>query len=217
MARLRRLIVDGSLGPGARLREVELAQRFSTSRTPVREALVALEREGMVTYERNRGFAVRQFSARDLYESYEMRAILEGYVCNTLAQRGLPDDCLRELQGCIDEVNAILARDTEPDSRAVAQWREVNLRFHDILMNHAGNALLDQTHRHIGRVPRVHDVFRAFHPNPRLTIHHYNCEHAQILDAIQQRNSGRAEFLMREHILQGCAVLKAHWEDEAAK
>ncbi|MDQ2147732.1 GntR family transcriptional regulator [Alcaligenaceae bacterium C4P045] len=204
---LRTMIVDGTLAPGSKLREVDLAAQFALSRTPVREALVALEREGMVTYALNRGFRVRQFSRQDLYEAYEMRALLEGYACGVVAQQGLPYAAIAELRACVDAVDDLLA--AELDAHALVQWREWNIRFHALLMAQAPGGLLERTHRSIGRMPRIHDVVDATanEPQIRAKMQRYNEEHARILEAVVQRHSGRAEFLMREHIMQACALL----------
>jgi len=207
---LRLMIADGRLKPGEKLREVELATRFSISRTPVREALVALEREGLVTYELNRGFSVRHFSFRDLYEAYEMRAVIEGYICGLIAQQGVDDDTAAKLRRCVTEVDNIVAQPDELDTSAFAQWRELNLEFHAILMSLAPGDLIRRTHAMIGRMPRMHDIFNAVPSRARQKMAHYNVEHTQILDAIIQRQSGRAEFLMREHIMQACTVLREH-------
>src|SRR5262249_59318784 len=74
---LRDAIVDGRLQPGERLRTVALAESLNLSRTPVREALVQLEREGLVEIVPRRGAVVRAFANEDLLDLYEVRAVLE--------------------------------------------------------------------------------------------------------------------------------------------
>src|SRR5215207_10462506 len=74
---LEEAILEGDLKPGERLRAEALAQRFGTSRTPIREALLQLEAQGLVDVEPNRGAVVRAFDRDDLLDLYELRALLE--------------------------------------------------------------------------------------------------------------------------------------------
>ena len=74
---LQHAILEGVLKPGERLRAEALAQRFGTSRTPIREALLQLEAQGLVEVEPNRGAVVRTFDRDDLFDLYQVRALLE--------------------------------------------------------------------------------------------------------------------------------------------
>src|SRR5207249_3993911 len=76
---IREAIVDGRLVPGERLKEEELAHELGISRTPVREALLVLQAEGLVDAAPNRGAVVRAHDAVDLDDLYQLRALLEGY------------------------------------------------------------------------------------------------------------------------------------------
>jgi DNA-binding GntR family transcriptional regulator len=75
---LRRSILEGEYGPNERLVEEQLAERLRVSRTPIRQALTMLEAEGLVEIEPNKGAAVRSFSVEDVWEIYDLRAVLEG-------------------------------------------------------------------------------------------------------------------------------------------
>src|SRR5438309_11120403 len=84
---IREAIVDGRLEPGRRLKEEELARELGISRTPVREALLVLQSEGLVAAEPNRGASVRAHDAADLDDLYQLRALLEGYAARRAAPR----------------------------------------------------------------------------------------------------------------------------------
>src|SRR6185436_3113501 len=84
---LEHAILEGVLQPGERLRAEALAQRFGTSRTPVREALLQLEAQGLVEVEPNRGAGVKAFDAADLLDLYELRALLEPHAAARAATR----------------------------------------------------------------------------------------------------------------------------------
>ena len=75
--RLSKAIVSGQLSPGERLSESVVARQLGVSRAPVREAARLLENSGLVTYQPNRGFFVRRFTARELDDLYEFRLVIE--------------------------------------------------------------------------------------------------------------------------------------------
>jgi len=200
---IRELILSGSVLPGEKLKEVELATRFATSRTPVREALIALEREGLVSYHKNRGFSVRRLVLSELYESYEMRAMMEGYASGLIARRGMSAEGIEKLRACVAEVDAMLAGGPI-NSTPEEVWRNSNLTFHRLLMSEPENSLLKRTHESVGRVLLMHDwVKHNKVVNAKETMARFNRDHAMIIDAIESRDSARAEFLTREHIMSG--------------
>src|SRR3954447_7631810 len=97
LASVREAILSGVLEPGARLRQEELADLFGTSRIPVREALRALEYEGLVRSEPHRGFTVTSLDADDVDEVYDLRIVLETHALR-LALPLLTDEDLAELE-----------------------------------------------------------------------------------------------------------------------
>src|ERR1700674_2295186 len=82
---IREAIIDGRLNPGERLKEEELARELGISRTPVREALLILQAEGLVDGAPNRRALVRSHDADDLEALYQFRALLEGYAARRAA------------------------------------------------------------------------------------------------------------------------------------
>lgn len=113
---VREAILAGVLAPGARLRQEELADHFGTSRIPIREALRALEYEGLVTSEPHRGFTVTSLDANDVEEVYELRILLEGHAVR-LAMSLLTDEDLEELE----ILHAQMAAATAPDEQLAAR------------------------------------------------------------------------------------------------
>lgn len=211
MTALRNRVLEGKLLPGTKLKEAELAAQFGVSRTPIREALVAAEREGLVTYETNRGYTVRQFTRRDLLESYEMRSLLEGHGCRIVAERGLPLDVERALRNGLDRAEALIAGDSPLEGEALEQWRLLNQRFHTTLMGLVPSGLFNRSFQTVYRVPKIYDVLEMEKDGP--TLRQYNEEHRRILDAIARRQSGRVEFLMREHLQGPCDLLLRRMEE----
>jgi GntR family transcriptional regulator, vanillate catabolism transcriptional regulator len=198
---LQAMILSGTLKPGAKLREAELGDLFNVSRTPVREALVALETRGMVVYERNRGFSVRAFSLHDLRDSYELRAVLEGYASALAAQRGFGAEHIAAIRAYLAETGRMLEGARTLDTDEVQAMRERSDWFHAQINDAWTNALFRRSHEMVHRTP--HKPFTE----PVMdtgSMRKYHEEHVRIFEAVASRDSSRAEHLMREHILRGC-------------
>ena len=112
LASVRQAILSGVLSPGARLRQEELADVFGTSRIPVREALRALEYEGLVASEPHRGFTVTTLDADDVEEVNDLRILLESEAVR-LALPLLTDEDLEELEGLFQAMQAATAPDDQ--------------------------------------------------------------------------------------------------------
>src|SRR3954464_13330427 len=100
---LEEAILEGELKPGERLRAEALAQRFGTSRTPIRGALLQREARGLVEVEPNRGAVVRTFDRDDLRDLYEIRALIEPHAAARAATRIEPAACIRLEALCAED------------------------------------------------------------------------------------------------------------------
>jgi DNA-binding GntR family transcriptional regulator len=103
MEMIRDLIVEGTYLPGDRLGEQDLEARFSSSRSPIREALRLLEMQGLVTHIPRRGFRVREMSMREIRDLYDLRADLEGTSVKILEGIG-------DLSGLVETLRASNAK-----------------------------------------------------------------------------------------------------------
>jgi GntR family transcriptional regulator of vanillate catabolism len=206
-ARIRDMILSGEFSSGQHLREAALADQFSVSRTPVRAALAANEKDGLVEYNPNRGYIVRSFHVRDIAEAYEMRALLEGMACRATAERGMKLDAERAARRAIDLVEKLM-RDQGPlDNAAREQWREHNRVFHRSIIDSVENRFLQPMLQMVQQIPSVYPPIFASYTAGELA--RYNEEHKRILECILDRQGTRAEFLMREHILSAGETLCA--------
>lgn len=134
-AEIQALILAGTLAPGERLGEAEMAERIGISRGPIREAFRALGEQGLVQVEKNRGVFVRQISVEEADETYAVRSALEGLAGQILAQR-IDRDQVRTLKGMLVEMEAMCrAHDT-------AGYSDLNLRFHAEIIRLSGNQKL---------------------------------------------------------------------------
>ena len=189
---LEEAILEGDLKPGQRLRAEALAQRFGTCRTPIREALLQLEAQGLVEVEPNRGAVVRAFDRDDLRDLYELRALLEPNAAALAAQPGsAPSDIER-----LDEL-------CEADDLIVA-----NEAFHRIILEAAGSPRLIVAMRAASGIPRT---FRSvFWHDERQREESLMC-HRRLVAAFSARDVHLAEAVMRMHILGAIAFLEETW------
>ncbi|MDP4023971.1 GntR family transcriptional regulator [Methylobacterium sp. NEAU 140] len=197
-ARLRDMILAGEFRGGQHLREVQLAQMFGASRTPVRLALAANEKDGLLAYSPNRGYVVRPFDPGDIAGAFEMRALIEGLAARKAAERGLSDEALRRIAEAIDTVARVLATDEALDDGAREAWRTHNAVFHRTIIESADNRFIAPTLQTVQRIPSVYPPVLASY-DPAL-LRKYNDHHRGIRDCIVARQGVRAEFLMREHV-----------------
>ena len=202
VVRLRDRILGGEFPSGFHLQEVPLAEQMGVSRTPIREALALLAKEGLLEPGPKRGYKIRHFSVEDILEAYEVRATLEGMACRLLAERGLAEDEIRQLRDDLDLGDQMLERGmfTEAEHEP---WLEMNNRFHARLVRGARNRTLADFVEQSQRVPlssarHVH-WYRLDPANFGLAQRAHR-DHHEIVDAVVRRQAGRAEARMREHI-----------------
>ncbi|MEU0894044.1 GntR family transcriptional regulator [Streptomyces massasporeus] len=185
-ADLRQEIIAGSLRPGDRLVERELAERFGVSRVPVREAIRALVAEGFVHFETPRRTVVRRLTPTDVKELFELREALEVYAAGLAASRATRED-LAEVQELIDRAAAA----TEAgDAEAIT---DVNSRLHDRIMAMAGNSLLTEALEPVAG--RLRWMTRRNEEWPQLLV-----EHRELYEAIASGDPDRARAHALTHV-----------------
>jgi len=184
---LKRRILLGELVPGKALQEHGLAEEFGVSRTPVREALIRLETEGLVRIVPKQGVYVTEISFDTFRKSYEIRYYLVG-LAGELAALRITDPELENLDRIVQQL-----RETE-DGREI---QALDQEFHDLLNAGAHNDLLAAALQRL----------RAF--MPRVTTHSHQDgqyfvesvqEHTEILAALRERDGARAADLLRRHV-----------------
>ena len=184
-------IFEFRLLPGTRFSENEIARRARVSRTPVREALFRLEREGYLEVHAKSGWSVRALDFAALDHLYDVRVILECEAVRKLGA-GNPRAALAELE----KVWLVAPRQRLTDGARVARLDE---EFHGKLVAAAGNPELARLHQTI--TERIRIVRRLDFTHPERIVYTY-IEHAQILRAILARKPAKAIALLREHIEQ---------------
>jgi DNA-binding GntR family transcriptional regulator len=209
-AALRAGILDGRYGPGTRLGEIETAAELGLSRTPVREALRRLGSEGLVESLPNRGARVRTWSADDLDEGYEVRALLEGLGARRAASRVTPEQ-LDRLAALADEMVTV---DPSLGHRPAGDFDDLaalNAEFHALIVRASGSGRLGETLAAVVQVPLVLRTYRRYTPEALARSH---AHHHEIVDALRAGDGTWAESVMRSHVLAARTVLLRSLREE---
>ena len=200
---IRQAILDGRLEPGSRLKEEELARELGISRTPVREALLVLQAEGLIETTPNRGAVVVTHDADDLIDLYQLRALLEGYAARQAAAT-VSDEEIGLLRKSCDRF------DRNPGSALREVVRE-NMLFHQTIHDLAGSVRLAALVRQVIELPLVYRSYVWYSPDQKRISAHY---HRQITNALSVRDAERAELVMREHVFEARDLLVAASRDQ---
>jgi DNA-binding GntR family transcriptional regulator len=198
--RLRELITEGGLAPGARLNERALGERLGVSRTPLREALRLLAADGLVALTPNRGAQVVTLSEVDVRESFEVMSGLEAQ-SGELACRAIGAGDLAEIKALTFEMLACHARSDLP-----AYYR-INHAIHQRINRAAGNRLLSEVYDRVNR--RIQNL--RFRSNfDRDKWNRAARDHARMVEALEARDGAALAAILRAHLLQkGETVLEA--------
>lgn len=198
--RLRLLITEGQLAPGARLNERELGLRLGVSRTPLREAFRLLEADGLVVLPPNRSAQVVVMSENDIRESFELMAALEA-LSGELACSRISDSEVAEIRALTFEMLACHAR------RDLPGYYQRNKVIHDLINQAARNGQLRLTYGSLNL--RLQNLrFRSNFDDDKWN--RAAAEHAQMVEALAARDGQRLALIMRRHLRQKAeAVLEA--------
>jgi GntR family transcriptional regulator, vanillate catabolism transcriptional regulator len=202
VVRIREMILRAELSPGQRVAEAPLADLLGMSRTPVRQALPLLAQEGLLSEHETRGYVVRTFTAADIVDAIDLRAVLEGLVVRRVAEHGPSKALLRELRACLEDGDALL-RKRHVEEQDEGLYADMNQRFHSLLLEGSGSALLAEALERNSRIPFAGPQALAFDRTNLVQmydmLHYAHRQHHAIVEALERGQSGRAEALMREH------------------
>ena len=202
VVRIREMILRAELPPGQRVAEAPLADRLGMSRTPVRQALPLLAQEGLLSEHETRGYVVRQFTARDIVDAIDVRAVLEGLAVRRVAEQGASKALLRELRACLEDGDAIL-RKRRVEERDEGLYAQMNERFHALILDEAASALITDALQRNNCIPFAGPQAVAFDRDNLEQmydlLHYAHRQHHGIVEALEAGQGARVEALMREH------------------
>ncbi|MFI3254129.1 MAG: GntR family transcriptional regulator [Eubacteriales bacterium] len=193
--RIKNMISNQLLFPGQQLVETALSLECGVSRTPVREAIRLLTKEGLVETHPNRGSFVRRVTREDVIMAFEVAAALEGMAAEICARRACAGELTTSEIQHLEEV--IQAMEHCVAQGEISQWMDLDRDFHESIFAYAGNSLLTEKRQQI--VAQVEMVF-WFSPEPSVERHRQSCEdHRLIFHAITDKNLLLANEYGRKH------------------
>jgi DNA-binding GntR family transcriptional regulator len=182
---IQQMILSGERHPGSKLRQQELAEKFGVAQGVVREALLELQRYGLVETIDNRGIYVSQIDKPRLLEAFQVREVHEGLAVRLCCERATRTD-IRELMGVAEEIYSLGA------ARKLEEMGTLDRELHSRLIHLSGNSMLIRladNYRILGKIVRADR-----------NIEMVRNEHLAILQRIQDGDADQAERLMREHV-----------------
>lgn len=189
-------ILTNRLRPGDPLRVEHFIKRLNLSRTPLREAIQQLEKEGLVEIRPRMGSFVSHIELREIVEMYQVRALLEGFAARLAAGRVSPDR--------LAELEEQLTRQPPGSESDSAALTKAGLALHRLIVESCGNLVLTRF------VVSLQDHFRRFRAvSPQLPerVQDFHREHLQILGALKEGDGVRAEQLIRRHLERAAELL----------
>jgi DNA-binding GntR family transcriptional regulator len=201
---LRKAILAGSLKPGQLLHENVLAKQLSVSRSPIREALLQLERENLCVSRPNKPAEVRRPSPEEIRQTYTLRAALEGVAARWAAERATPAfvAALRKNAELLNEATVAAEGQSEPSLVGKA------IEFHTGISQASGSPELQRMLQSLCN--QIHLVMSAGLANlTSRRAEEIHAEHLAIIDAIEKRDGDLAERLARAHV-EGARERLAH-------
>ncbi|KGJ98695.1 GntR family transcriptional regulator [Thalassotalea sp. ND16A] len=196
---IREKILTGAIKAGEPLRQAALATELNVSRIPVREALVQLEGEGLVSFEPHKGATASALSIEQVEELFELRALLE---TNVLAEslKHITDEQLTKAGDILSQLEEALGEEDSSNS-----WSELNSEFHNCLYSAANRPqtqdIINTLNKNADRYIRMHLLWLG-------KIDKAEVQHRDILHACMQRDVKKAIKLMKAHILESGEEIK---------
>lgn len=181
---MRAEILNGDLAPGTRLHQEQLAKRFGTSRIPMRDALARLQQDGLVEIDPRRGARVRELTADDVAEIYDIRQLLEPLAVR-LAVGALNPESIRRL--------IYLSEAMDATSRDPIAGQPARRQFYEELYALSGRARL------AAAIMRLRDEVTRYHLMPGPSSRH---AHADLRRAIRSRDADAASEIVARHLVQ---------------
>jgi DNA-binding GntR family transcriptional regulator len=196
--RLREQIFSKQLASGSWLDEQSLADQFGISRTPMREAIKVLASEGLVTIKMRRGAYVTEVARADLEQIFTILSLLEGQAAKETAIKATEAEL-----NMLDHLHHRLEKAAA--DRDIEQFFEINVKFHELIQEIAGNRWMNGVIADLRKVLKLH---RRDSLTSTGRLQNSLVEHREILRSILKRDEQAAELAMREHLARGLEALR---------
>lgn len=199
LADLRTLILSGAFERGEKLSEPALSDRLGISRTPLREAMMHLHQEGLLTRDDGGSARVSSYTMRDITDAIEVRGTLEGLAARLAAERGITSELRAKAHSILDAIDHALQAKGVDFRAYVVQ----NAAFHDLIASAGDSPVVTREIARANRLPLAGpSAFLTGQEGQRPFLQSLiiaQDQHRAILDAIEAGEGARAEGLAREH------------------
>jgi DNA-binding GntR family transcriptional regulator len=190
-------VISGSLKPGERVPESEIAERFGISRTPIREAFRQLESDGFLMMTPRKGAVVSPITDKDVREFYAIKSLLEGYAAEKACVE-LTDKEIKKLQ----DLNADMAKSEERGN--VKNFFKLDNQFHEVFIKASRN---EKLYALINQLVEQFERFRITALSLPGRMHNSVLQHKEIVDAIEDKDTALVSKLVRANAESNCEVL----------
>lgn len=207
---LRDAIISHDLEPGRRIAEDELALQMGVSRGPIREALMRLDREGLVTIERHKGARVASWNDTDIQEIYSMRSALEVLAIEWACKNATSAD-IKAMEEILDAYNKLTDKQRTP--REVSR---LDLEFHTALFASAHHDRLFKTWEVLRSQIHAFLVYTWSQDGKinKTFLPKWGPDHQIFVEVIKKKQIDRAKEVVLEHVEQGLARVSTHFVEE---
>ena len=209
---IRKMIFTGAVAPGSRIREDELVRTLHVSRTPIRAALLALSKEGLVDLVARKGAFVRSYTIKDLYEVYQIRDALDALAAEIAATRAGPEELLHIEQSIAEEERCYADIRSRARVEDLGPEESYSLAMHDLAFH---RAVLEAGGN--GQLKFIMDECHVMHKSLFVMLKYPQVkragirieEHREFLQSLQARDVARARELARAHVGAMILALRA--------
>ena len=203
---IREMIVQGVLKPGDKIFEAKIARELDISRSPVREAVRALEKEGLLVIDGKSRITVYKPTMKDIEDIYECRMALESLAAR-LTTRLASGQEIKRIENTVLNAKRYLD-DAAKEQHRLALIAE-NTQFHDLITKYSQNIRLKKQLRDLYSLSHYYRVLNFQGENRELVV--FN-EHLEILNFMKRRDEEKAAFMMRKHLETDLTHLKEIFE-----
>lgn len=198
LERLRQMIVDGALAPGAKIPEKELCERFGVSRTPLREALKVLANESLVTLTPNRGAMVSDLTLDDLDEAFPVMGALEA-LSGEMACAAITDDEVAAIRRLHEQMIA------HYETGELGAYFRLNQKIHELILEAARNPTLTALYRGLaGRIRQARYLANMSQSRWAQAV----AEHGRMIEALEARDGPALGKILKSHLANKFETVK---------
>ena len=198
---LKNQIMSGKLLPGSNLVEREISNKYSISRTPVREILWRLASDNLLEQEPSGGYTIRKISLEEIFDIFQSREAIEGMAARLACQKG-DDNFFSNIKAMRERIKEI---DIEKNSQEGVFFGR---NLHDLIIATANNAFLSEFYNKLRNL----SVLTRNITQKSVFIEKKSQEsHLAIIDALEEKDEEKSEHCMREHLRITCRLMVNHF------